>query len=122
MNENTVVARFYELAAEAERVDSASEQPLEPAMDAVLAHVVAHPEAREAFRRAFVEIIRDPQRGPPELVEYCMHALRWPEARSELAHWLESESSERLRHVLRKVVMAFDDDWPHAKLYSRFGG
>ncbi|MCA3174542.1 MAG: hypothetical protein ING36_03235 [Burkholderiales bacterium] len=116
----TVIQRFFELAAEAERIDSGLEEPVEPALEAVLDHVLTHAEFRQEFAQAFLQVAHDPDKGPPELVEYCMHALRWPEVKQELVSWLEAEDSERVRHVLRKFVMSFDDDWYHADSYTRF--
>jgi hypothetical protein len=118
-----VVQKFYELAAEAERIDSeVFDEPVEPAFEAVLFYVLSHPESRQSFVNAFLQLARDPQKGPPELVQYCMHALRWDEVRRELVVWLEVEGSERVKHILRKLIMSFDDDWYDADAYARFSG
>lgn len=116
-----VVRRFFELALEAERIDSQClEEPVEPAFEAVLSHVLAHPESRVDLANAFVQVVSHPNLGPPELVQYCMHVLRWVEVRQRLSDWLDSDGSERVRHVLRKLLMSFDDDWYGADLYARF--
>lgn len=117
---NPVVRRFFLLAAEAERIDASLDQPVEPALEAVLAHVLAHSEARAEFASAFIEIARDPIKGPPELIGYCMHALRWAEVQDGLQSWIGKEESERVRHVLRSMLQSFEDDWYDADLYSRF--
>ncbi|MDY4297353.1 MULTISPECIES: hypothetical protein [unclassified Xanthomonas] len=118
---SSVVEKFFELALEAERIDSeCMEEPLEPAFDAVLSFVIAHPECRDEFAGAFMRLARDPSLGPPELIQYCMHALRWDDIKISLSSWLQSEKSERVRHVLRKIIMSFDDDWYDADLYARF--
>lgn len=123
MNIKTSISqKFFDLVAEVERIDSALDEPVEPALEAVLMFVLAHPESRSELADAFLQVARDPDIGPPELIEYCMHALRWTEVKQELLVWLEAESSERVRHVLRKIIMAFDDEWHHAGSYVRFGG
>ena len=115
-----VVGRFWELTQEADRVDSTElETDIEPWLEAVLSHVLRHPEAKGQFVKSFMDLLRE-DRGPTELVEYCMHALRWPEVKAEVAAWLESEKSERVRHALRGVLRAFDDDWHVASSYARF--
>lgn len=116
----SAIQKFFELAADAERIDSEMTQPVEPALESVLIHVLAHPELRSQFSEAFLLLAHDPNLGPPELVEYCMHALKWPEIKDELTERLEKESRERARHMLKKFLMAFDDDWALADLYSRF--
>lgn len=115
-----IVGHFFDLAAEAERIDADLNGDAEPAMEAVLLHVLAHPQARRELAEAFLEVARDPNKGPPQLVQYCMHALRWSEVKQELVRRLETEQSERVRHVLRKLLMSFDDDWYDADAYARF--
>ena len=118
---NQAVYKFFELSAAAERIDSEMlGEPVEPAFEAVLNYTLAHPESRKLFINAFLKMARDPNLGPPELIQICMHALRWEEVRIELAAWLEKETSERVRHILRKLLMAFDDDWYDADAYARF--
>jgi len=120
---NNVVKTFFELALEAERIDSQClDLPIEPALDAVLSYVLAHPESRAELANAFIQIAHGQGIGPPELIEYCMHALRWGEVKQHLSDWLAAETSERVRHYLRKLLMSFDDDWYLANLYVRFGG
>lgn len=117
---NPVMTRFLELVAEVARVDEEMQQPIEPFMGAVLDYVGQHPEFRSDFAEAFVEIALDPNLGPGELVEFCMHALRWSEVRDAFVADLETEKSERVRHWLRKMIASFDDDWNRAALYERF--
>lgn len=120
---SAVTQKFFELALEAERIDSEClEQPIEPALEAVLSHVLAHPESRVELADAFIQIAHGQGMGPPELIEYCMHALRWGEVKQHLIDWLATEPSERVRHYLRNLLMSFDDDWYHADMYVRFGG
>lgn len=115
--------KFFDLALEAERLDSENlDEPIEPAFEAVLSFVIAHPELKNELADAFMQLAHDPSLGPPELIQYCMHALRWIEVKTQLSDWLELEKSERVRHVLRKLLMSFDDDWYDADAYSRFGG
>ncbi|WP_184125180.1 hypothetical protein [Stenotrophomonas rhizophila] len=120
---SAVAQRFLELALEVERIESEClEQPIEPALEAVLDYVLAHPECRADLVAAFIHIAHGRGIGPPELIEYCMHALRWGEVRQYLADWLAAEGSERVRHYLRNLLMSFDDDWRHANMYARFAG
>lgn len=120
-SEDPVIERFFLLAQEAQRVDAeALDEPVEPAFEAVLSLVISHPEARAGIARAFMRLAIDPNLAPPELIEFCMHALRWPEVKEGLLSRLSSESSERARHVIKKLIMSFDDDWYDAESYARF--
>ncbi len=116
-----VVQKFYELAKEAERIDSeVYDEPTEPVFEAVLLHVLAHPEARSALSAAFLDIAHDPNKAPPDLIQYCMHVLRWGEVNDAISSWLETERSERVRHIFKKFIMSFDDNWYGASMHQRF--
>lgn len=120
-SDDAVINKFFKLAFEAERIETETPEAfVEPAFESVLAHIHAHPESRKLFADAFLKIAHDPNLGSPELFQFCMHALRWEEVKIELTDWLKSESSERVRHVLRKLIMSFDDDWYDADAYARF--
>lgn len=119
-SDEKVMQTFLALCAEANRVDSEGMEDPEPSFAAVLHHVKSNPGDRSLFADAFINIVRSPDLSPPELVQYCMHELRWDEVREALSGWLNSESSERVRHVLRKLVAAFYDDWGDAMLYARY--
>ncbi len=115
-----VLGRFWELVAEVNRIDTEElETDIEPWLEAVLSHVLAYPDARPQFADAFLQILRE-NKGPDELVEFCMHALRWSEVKNDLAAWLEHEDSERTRHALRSLIKSFGNDWHGASSYSRF--
>lgn len=96
------------------------DQPLEPALGAVLSFVENHLDQRPRFANAFLDVLRDPEKGPPELVEYCMHELKWPEVYEAIKTWLDNERSERVRHILRRQLLAFDENWLDANFYDRF--
>ncbi|MDY7804522.1 hypothetical protein U0E23_18940 [Burkholderia stagnalis] len=118
---NPTIDEFFKLAAHAEFIaGSAMDQPLEPALEAVLSFVQNHLGQRIELADAFLDVLRDPEKGPPELVEYCMHELKWLEVRQAIQTWLDSERSERVRHILRKQLLAFDDNWYDASFYERF--
>jgi hypothetical protein len=120
---SAIVSRFFELSLEAGRVNSEHlDEPTEPYFEAVLEFVISHPEFRNEFAKAFMQLAHDPDLGPPELIQYCMHVLGWSDIKQQLLDWLELEKSERIRHVLRKLLMSFDDTWQDADMYARFGG
>lgn len=118
---NPTIDKFFKLSAHAEFIaGTAIDQPLEPALEAVLNFVQDHCDQRLEFANAFLDVLHDPEKGPPELVEYCMHELKWSEVRDAIQTWLDSERSERVRHILRKQLLAFDENWHDANFYERF--
>jgi hypothetical protein len=121
VRDNPHVLAFFELVRRAEWVDNEElEIDVEPAFEAVLSHVLAYPEMKQSFLEGFLELVGDPLKGAPQVVEYCMHALRWPEVKEAILTRLATEKSGRIRHNLEGIVAAFDDNWPDAKFYARF--
>ena len=110
------VARFRELvssAAEGFRPHSDAPEIIPFGTD-ILNLVRAHPEAQTLFEQEFIAATRV---APPELLEFCMHALRWPRLR---AHFQEQQDAAIARNdwraepYYRHLLEAFDDDWQDA--------
>jgi hypothetical protein len=73
------------------------------------------PAEREAFEREFKENV---QGAPSELVEFCMHALRWESLRVHFEQCRQeavSRSDWNSEPYYRHVLEAFDDEWPDAE-------
>jgi hypothetical protein len=73
-----------------------------------------HSELRPAFELAFLEM---PSYAPPEFVEVCMHALRWPRLKTEFEarqHAAVSRNDWRTEPIYRHYLEAFDDVWEDA--------
>ena len=67
-----------------ERLAQTSNAPdLVPYGNAMLELIAKHPEQRQVFGQAFLEGIRSREEFDPWLIEFCMHALRWPELKNE---------------------------------------
>ena len=115
--------KFYELANSAEKryAESLDIGEVEPIFLEVLDLILRHPEEKSTFIDCFENVISNGYTTPPELVSFCMHELRWPELKKSLNDWLLIEKSERIRHVLRQTLEAFNDDWNDADMYFKFG-
>lgn len=58
--------------------------------------------------------------GSPEVLEFTMHELRWPEVRSALENHREQGGDFRTRDLAAQVLEAFEDDWPAGEIYERY--
>ncbi|MEJ2790961.1 MULTISPECIES: hypothetical protein [unclassified Pseudoxanthomonas] len=79
--------------------------------------IYAHPDERQAFARAFINGIASPDDWDACFIQFCVHALRWPDLKADLeAMSREAVASnnwsliQRLGHVLD----AFEDTWEDA--------
>lgn len=120
-SQNKVIKEFFRLTQKAEYIEKYHmDVSPEKYFDDVLAYVMANLDCKADFCTAFIDVVRNPDLGSVELVQYCMHVLRWQELKEYFTDWLNKEQSERARHVLRRILEAFDDDWFNARMYERF--
>jgi hypothetical protein len=77
--------------------------------------VRAFPAEREAFEREFIANTRV---APPELMEFCMHALRWESLRQYFSNCQRkaiSENDWRIELYFRHILEAFENEWADAE-------
>jgi hypothetical protein len=109
--ETDVIQVFYDLCKEADRaLDQTNKYP-EDEFDRVIDHVTRHPERRNELAAAFLKVLGEPYFVDPELVEYCMHVLRWPEVKNAAEARMLVEKDLRARPGLGRVIHSFSDDW-----------
>lgn len=118
MNPQDRLARLYNEARRA-GAEGISTSDFEPAAAALLDFIQATPECVDAASRLFVRQVMEAG-GSTEVLDYCMHELRWSEVR-EAARVRVAESEDwRIKTPLASLLAAFEDDWPDAKLYERW--
>jgi hypothetical protein len=111
------VLRLRELvaaAAAAFRPDSGAPEII-PFGAAIVELMRANPRDREALEREFIASIGT---APPELIEFCVHGLRWQSLRSYF-HAQQRQAVERnnwrAEPYFRSVLEAFDEGWEDAR-------
>ena len=107
----------------AERLGQTFNAPdLIPFGQAILALISKHPELRSAFGHEFVVAIQSPDKFDRWLIEFCMHALRWPELKTEFEKMSAAaiaQNNWNLIQPLQHVLDAFEDNWEDANdLYA----
>lgn len=112
--------KFYELLDEIKEADEALTIDIEPMLENLLDFVIAHPDLRLMFADAFVRILYCWHMAPPQITEYCMHALRWEEVKRTLEGRNKVALTKREEFFIARVLDCFDDDWDSAYQYRRF--
>ena len=57
---------------------------LEPSLLAVLNFTKQHPHFSHVLEQCYINLIQTPKRGKIEVLEFCMHELRWPAIREAI--------------------------------------
>lgn len=58
--------------------------------------------------------------GPPELFEFCMHALKWRELHDSIENFNAATNGIRARQFYMHILEAFSDKWDCRDMYSYF--
>jgi hypothetical protein len=110
--EADVMKAFYALCSTAsEAEDTELDRYLEPEYSSVLDHIIAHPEYRKQFGTEMLKMADFPGDISAQLVEYCMHELRWPEVEAAARVKLAAAEDPRSRSVFEHILESFQDGW-----------
>jgi hypothetical protein len=128
-NENQkLLGQLFDIAA-AKSLAVLSYEDAEPEMAQFLHAVRAHPDEREFVVGLFEESFSESfyMRAPPEdLVEFCMHDLRWPEIRNLILSLWEKDARQRGAASSSRgwapLLDAFEDHWEKAKYFKEYSG
>lgn len=116
------------LFAEVERAAEASfdSREIEPALKRVVLFAHSHPDSRPELVAAFLsqleakgEFLPLARPGAVDVLEFCMHDLRWPEVRGRVSALLQAKDL-RVSRAAERVLEAFDDDWPTGDIYATY--
>jgi hypothetical protein len=103
-------------------------QSIEDLLEALLQLMRRNTTRRSGFVRELKDLILHPapgqlmlaQPGITEILEYCMHELRWAEIRAVLESVDVDGSDLRSRRWAERVLEAFDDEWDAADTYRKY--
>jgi hypothetical protein len=76
---------------------------------------------RAAAAEALIGLI-EPWPGAPEVLEFTMRVLQWPEVRVALEEHVASESGFRTRDLAASVLQVCEDGWPGGEIYRTYRG
>jgi hypothetical protein len=125
-HDNQLMLRQLFDAAAAKSMAFVDKIDAEQEMACFLRAVKAHPELRAFATNLFIAAFADDfyMKWPPwELLQFCMHDLRWPEIRDFVRAKLEEDVEKhgsRSSPVWRHILEAFEDNWEEARFYEYF--
>lgn len=125
-------------------LDEIDVPPLEPALADLLDFVQQHPEAADGLKTEFLVQLELLDCDVWWAIAYCMHTLRWPEVRDEVARQVaylvrfrEAPDAERRRmrdaapaymtdlrrwNVVHAILESFETDWRDRDFFITYGG
>lgn len=67
----------------------------------------------------FVAIMNGEIEMPPELIEFCMRELQWPEIKNLAIQKLE-QGDPRKQYLMEHIVNVYEKNWDDADLYEYY--
>ena len=127
-----------------DRMDENDLTLVEPALADVLSFVQARPHAVDQLKAEFLEQLTRPMGDSWWAIAYCMHSLRWPEIRDEVAaqfaflrQFRDRMSRDEQHHaratlpgymtelrrwnVLSNILESFEPDWDDRDFFIAYG-
>ena len=127
-----IIENFNKLCQEFRSVNyaEAGEDEMEPLYEELLGFLQRNAQHRQQLAQLLMDGIRRQRYGGRQgevcfsdtAIGYCMRELRWP----EILAFAQQESSEfhsrKMSTALHSILEAYDDEWPDAVFFRRFGG
>jgi hypothetical protein len=117
----SMVKEFWVLVKKAETVweEADGVDELEPYLLEILRFVNSNIDSRNELVECFNLIVKE-DRGPIEVLEFCMRELRWEEVRETVMQEMKSNSDIRVLDALERVLAVFEDEWADSDLYAYY--
>lgn len=120
------IAQFWNICNEATRHldETYSASGVIPYGARVLELIEKNEDRRPDFVEAFLDGLDKPDVCDKWLIQFCMHALRWPEAKEkfeELSRQAIEQNNWNRIQPLQHVLDSFEDDWEDARdIYAEY--
>ncbi len=93
---------------------------IEPLLDDLLNSVIESRECWRAISDKFLDMTLNIDSDKVEVLQYCMHTLRWAEVEKYARSRLASETAIGKQRLYERLIESFSDVWPERDLYSRY--
>lgn len=122
MRDSEIQNGFWELMSIVEKQwsETYSLDELEPSLVSILNFTKQYPNSRQVLEECFIELIHKPKRGSLEVLEFCMHELRWPIIKQITEEIVRNTKDIRRRDALRRIPEAYADDWDGIEYYEYY--
>lgn len=117
----SVTEEFWQLVMSAESTWETTDgtDELEPYLLAVLEFVKKNIDHRTELVECF-KILVNEDRGPIEVLEFCMRELRWKEVQEAVIQTMKENTDIRVLDALNRILAVYEDEWEDGNLYKYY--
>jgi len=85
----------------------------------ILEFVKKYPGDKDNFIKGFVTLLQE-NRGPFEIVEFCMRELQWLEVKEATEQIQRKSRDIRVQNVMQRIIDVYSEKWNDADLYKYY--
>ncbi len=100
--------------------NAVSTEEFEPQFVTLLEFIKRHPLIQRDMSSAFCALLKGDPGTPHELIEFCMHELKWPEVLAQATAGYERSTDPRDKHVFADIIDSFGPAWKSLDLYAYY--
>lgn len=117
-----VTLLFWRKCADLLDLWEASNQPgdLEDALIDLLSFVKRNPEQKDFFLSAFAELVHDRNKGPLDVVTFCMRELQWEEIKQVATQRIRTSDDPRITRAMEDLLKVYEQSWPDSDFYNYY--
>ncbi|MFC4036100.1 hypothetical protein ACFO3J_32305 [Streptomyces polygonati] len=95
---------------------------VEPLLEDLADQIKDKEGCRPKVSERFFVLMQDIDPWSLEILQYCMHDLRWSEVSDHAVILLRQEERVGRHRLYERLLESFDDSWPEREFFRRYSG
>lgn len=113
------INNFYKICDEIKSEWRSPQQVKEKHFIDALKIIKENESYKQEVLKYFIAIMKGEIDMPPELIEFCMRELQWPEIKNFANQQLKNSDPRRQR-LIEHVLEVYEEEWEDADLYEYY--
>ncbi|MFF2045904.1 hypothetical protein ACFVVX_36340 [Kitasatospora sp. NPDC058170] len=93
---------------------------VEPLLEDLTDQIRDRGSCRPAVAERFLALMQEIDPWSLEVLQYCMHELRWQEVLDRAEDLFRKESGVARRRLYERLLESFEDDWKEREFFRRY--
>ncbi|MFI6850021.1 hypothetical protein OG535_40085 [Kitasatospora sp. NBC_00085] len=93
---------------------------VEPLLEDLVDRIKESARCRPEISERFFGLARDIDPWSLEILQYCMHDLRWQEVLSHAEDLARQEKDVWRQRLYERLLESFEDNWPEREFFRRY--
>ncbi|MFI8085386.1 hypothetical protein ACIF6L_31925 [Kitasatospora sp. NPDC086009] len=95
---------------------------VEPLLEDLVDQIRERENCRQEISERIFALLQEIDTWSLEVLQYCMHDLRWNEVLYEAENLIRQEKDLWRHRLYERLIESFDDSWPEREFFRRYSG